>query len=593
MVIRRSAALLVALDLLAACGGGSPPTSPTGSHAPDVSASPGVFASLRPTAEASVGADAGTLTGTIVAGEAAGSATVDPFGAAVIQATGPDGSTYQLDIEAASVRHPTVVSLRPLVSVAFDGATLLAGVEIEPSGLQLFAPAVLTIIPATAAGATMPTAMEYVESSDTATARIAAVTATSSVASYQLVLTHFSGGFVTSLTPDTETSLFEAFSSSHALPNTPEGRQAQAETGLRTIKWAQDHDRIDHETATRRTADYEQQWWEAEADRVRDDPGLRAKINGGDPADADTVSTEVARMIEAAKRVQDAGGDPGASMIEAIGLAAEYGQNLANSLRSDPAFQTTLNSGLVSDLPQIADTLGLLASLAHQLALLGSDDAANLMIQAWNDFFAKMATAIGASCSQAPIAPVLAVGLTRQAALIGQEAAVAALQDCLPTPPACPGAFQPGMGMTVAALTLGRSLAATNACVPLGYAFAASWPHEYGSHPPASIGAVSCTADLSGKWAVLSLGIDEGLKVDTLIDTMNDPTNRLFVQVYPAGEVFLLNDELPYQAVVTPSEGPVSTVKLDITLENKPVYSHVYQLSPVTGSTMPNVCLTG
>jgi hypothetical protein len=453
-VVRPAAALLVALSLLG--------VSSCGPSASSSSRSPG------PTTESSVGADAGTLTGTINAGEATGSATVDPFEAAVVEATGPDGSTYRLDIEAASVRHPTVVSLRPLSSISFSGATLLAGVEIEPSGLQLFVPAVLTIIPAIGAGATVPTAMEYAGSSQVATARIAAVTTTSSALAYQLVLTHFSGGIITSLTPETETSLFEAFSSAHAMPNTPEGRQAQAETGLRTIKWAEDHDRIDHETATRRTADYERQWWEAEADRVRDDPVLRDEIKSGKPADADAVSAEVARILEAAKRANGTDAETNAAVIEATGLAAEYGLNLVKNLQSDPGFQATLKSGLVSDQATIIDMMGVIAGLAHQAALMGHDDVAKLMIQAWNDFFATMGTALGASCSQAPIGAALALGLTRQAALIGQEATVAALQDCLPTPPPCPGALLPGMAITLAAFAgdLGSGGQSGGACGP-------------------------------------------------------------------------------------------------------------------------------
>ena len=309
----RAVSTITALLLLASgCGGGSPST-------PGPTASPTLVSSEVPS-------EGETLTGKTTAGEVAASATIDPYEAAVIEATGPDGSTYRLAIEAASVRQPTVVSLRPLSSISFGGATLLAGVDIEPSGLKLFVPAVLTIVPATHGSTTVPTVLEYVGTADASTARIAAVTSTSSAAAYELVLTHFSGGIVTNLTPDTETSLFDAFSASHSLPNTPEGRQARAETGLRTVKWAEDRGRMDHETATQRTADYEREWWEAEADRVRDDPALNTKIKNGDPADADTISAEIARMIEAAKRVQDAGGEASTTAIEAMGLAAEYGE---------------------------------------------------------------------------------------------------------------------------------------------------------------------------------------------------------------------------------------------------------------------------
>ncbi len=413
------------------------------------------------------GPDPAVLTGTFEAGATAGSATVEPFDPAVIEATGPDGSTYRLAIEAASVRQPTLVSLRPLSSVAFDGATLIAGVEIEPSGLQLFMPAVLTIVPAATSDETIPTAMEYTGSSDAAKARIAAVTAASSRLAYELVLTHFSGGIITSLTPDTETSLFLAHSASTNAPNTPEGRQARAETGLRTIRWAEEHGRMDSESARERTADYERDWWAAEADRVRNDPGLHEMITGGDPADADSISAEIARMVEAGNRVRDAGGEPGATSTEAFELAAQYGQNLANRLRSDPSFQATLTSGLVSDMAGITDMLGLLAGLAHQASVMGNSEQARAMFDAWREFFQKMATAIGASCSEAQITPELAYGLTRQAALLGQESVMSMLEKCLPTPPPCPEGFHGRLAVADPALLPGGGTLAADSCGPL------------------------------------------------------------------------------------------------------------------------------
>ena len=58
--------------------------------------------------------------------------------------------------------------------------------------------------------------------------------------------------------------------------------------------------------------------------------------------------------------------------------------------------------------------LGILARLAHEAAVLGNDEAAQAMIQAWKDFIETMATAIASTCSQAPITPQMAYGLSHR-----------------------------------------------------------------------------------------------------------------------------------------------------------------------------------
>ena len=79
-------------------------------------------------------------------------AFVDRDGA-TLEATGADGTTYTLTIPRDAVWPPTSISMTPLGSIGAGNARVqsgaLFGVRLEPSGLELLAPARLLISPAT------------------------------------------------------------------------------------------------------------------------------------------------------------------------------------------------------------------------------------------------------------------------------------------------------------------------------------------------------------------------------------------------------------------------------------------------------------
>jgi hypothetical protein len=66
-----------------------------------------------------------------------------------LTATGPDGSTYKLDIPAGALASDTTIKMTPVASI--DGlpfTAAVAGVDLQPEGLALLKPARLTVTPA-------------------------------------------------------------------------------------------------------------------------------------------------------------------------------------------------------------------------------------------------------------------------------------------------------------------------------------------------------------------------------------------------------------------------------------------------------------
>ena len=84
-----------------------------------------------------------------LATESATAAEIGPDGG-TLTATGPDGTTYRLDIPAQAVPFSTQVEMTPLADVTgfpFDAPEHRLGVELAPEGLHLLAAATLTIAP--------------------------------------------------------------------------------------------------------------------------------------------------------------------------------------------------------------------------------------------------------------------------------------------------------------------------------------------------------------------------------------------------------------------------------------------------------------
>jgi hypothetical protein len=380
-----------------------------------------------------------SLTISVEPGDILASVKLEPHAEAVIEATGADGSRYVLELAASSVAAPTTISLRPLTQAEIPGGTLVAGVEIEPSGLHLFFPATLTIIPARDSDASSVVPLEY-QGSAAATARLAAMVPGSGLGDHQLMLTHFSGGLLGSVDAATRDALWMEAAQTRRAPNrdTPEGRQAQADLGQRAVDYALETGAISAETAEASRTRWQEQWWEAEADRLSNDPQLKQAIESGNPGDLDTVRTELGKVMEAALRLDQYGeATPASNAARArvTTLATEYARRMVEHLRRDEAFQTKLTAGQVSDLAELQAIFEALVGLARQLALLGV--AEDQTTAALREFMRKLALALGASCAQAPILPELAAAFTRQAMLLGEEASADEFAKCLPV--ACPG----------------------------------------------------------------------------------------------------------------------------------------------------------
>ncbi len=125
-------------------------------------------------------------------------------------------------------------------------------------------------------------------------------------------------------------------------------------------------------------------------------------------------------------------------------------------------------------------------------------------------------------------------------------------------------------------------------------AFAGTYQTPYGIPKiRAPVGAVSCTGDLSGMWAVLSFGNpDFKITLDNLITQMNAPATSKYVELVRAGQPFRLYGESQLQGVLNPSSGPPQAVRLDVTLPGGGGYSYsqTYDLSAVDPATMPHAC---
>jgi hypothetical protein len=123
-------------------------------------------------------------------------------------------------------------------------------------------------------------------------------------------------------------------------------------------------------------------------------------------------------------------------------------------------------------------------------------------------------------------------------------------------------------------------------------AFAGVYKTPYG-HLSAPVGAVSCTADLNGPWAVLSFG-NPAFKITlgNLVAQMNSPKTSKYVEIVQPGQPFQLVGESVLQGVLTPSVGPPATMNLHVTLPGGGgySYSHDYALSPVDPSVLPKAC---
>lgn len=192
--LQRPIALLLAATVVTGCAVNEQTPRPSGSSNSTASGGPSETTAENPLVPAGLFTDAPaphdlqpTLDST-----AASSAVID-WGGGTIEATGPSGASYRLEIPPEAVAVATTITLTPLSAVTgfgLDPAPEHAlGVELEPEGLQLLMPARLTM----SAGDALPEAGvatgDYLGHGQDAGLVLADVT--DSGASFEI--THFSG----------------------------------------------------------------------------------------------------------------------------------------------------------------------------------------------------------------------------------------------------------------------------------------------------------------------------------------------------------------------------------------------------------------
>jgi hypothetical protein len=377
---------------------------------------------------------AGQTSGASVhAGEAAATLDAVPETDNVLEATGSDGSAYRLEVPAFALAVPTTISLRPLLGATVPGATLVAGVEIEPAGLQLRLPAVLTVTPA-AGTDQFPTAtlagFEYTGSAN-ATAELAALGPGGSGREFQILLTHFSGGMVGSLDTVGENLWLQQGTFNTA---TADGRYAQADHAIRVLEHAVQTGKMTPEAAAASTEVWARQRLEAEIDRSGRDVAFQAVLDNANVNNAQPLLDQGVKLMRDAAEFKRLG-DPDAAddlVFQAVQLEAEFARRALENLKADTEFQHKVDGGLVSDLGEVRETLDTLYSMAFVQALNENAATANALLQAFQDYVHRVAVALGCSCAQAGIDPLLAIAFLRMALLNHDQEAAAILEPCAP-----------------------------------------------------------------------------------------------------------------------------------------------------------------
>jgi hypothetical protein len=420
-------AIALAVVLLAACAApGSSPRQPTDST---LSGSGAVATSTVGPVSTSGLVEVPSEPLTLQSGSAAESVEAIPESDTTVEATADDGSTFRLVIPAFSLATPATISLRPLRAADVAGATFLAGVEVEPSGTELLLPATLTIMPVGTPDATNLIGLEYSGSGSTAIARLAAIAPATSAGEYSFLLTHFSGGVVSSLDSEGEALWLEnkTFNTS-----TVAGRKAQAEHNIRVIEWSEKTGRISSESAKESVRFWQQEWWEAEADGIAQDPVLQQAIAEGNLDQFDVVAKAVAEMLKAEKELEDLGvPEIARAKLAQIDVGA-YSRNAVDHLRTNSAFQDKLSSGQVSDMAGIQKTLDTLVGLARGAALAGDETTSDYVMTAVAEFVTKYVFAIADACRHTRIDIKLNLQLVRLAQFMGRTDLEQALRKCDP-----------------------------------------------------------------------------------------------------------------------------------------------------------------
>ena len=255
-----------------------------------------------------------------------------------------------------------------------------------------------------------------------------------------LFVSHFSGSVAVDLGSDAN-GLYDKWATTRG-DDTPSGRQAAAEVRYAAANMAEQTGKISPDTAAgirdRATAE----WIAAERDRLATDPEMLVTADGGRPEDIDVLSAEVGRIIEfEAKRT--AAGDESSlgSMAPVVEVLSRYEAAITTKVLNSADLMNKADSGLVSNIGEVMDVIGLVLGLDRQIQLLGGVETASLAKVV--DLLSHVSSALLRSCKEAPVDPVLILGLERFVQLLGAGNAVsfAEIAECAaltnrPTPKA-------------------------------------------------------------------------------------------------------------------------------------------------------------
>jgi len=370
------------------------------------------------------------------AGDPIASVDVVPEAAATVEGTGSDGAVYRLEIPAFALHEPATISVRPLAPVAVSGGRLVAGVELEPEGTTFAVPLKLTITPPSGStGLLVP--FQY---SGTAEAGVASLAAVAGVDSQSVVvwLGHFSGAFIA--TP-TDQQSFDNWSKAGPRPTngTPADVKAWAEAVIDAAAYDVAAGRSPDPAASQQVIDDARSAWVAAEAEVwaNDQAELAAKAKDGNLADADEFKSErdaiTAKAMTVEKTASEGGtGDPGAeALIQSIlSVTDTYLRNVGKNLDADPAFQRTLQSGSVDGMLELLEIGRLAFSADRQDQLLGRVGGASELSAKVQKWLKQYGLSLAASCLVAPIAPAIALGISRESGLLGLDDVASAMVDC-------------------------------------------------------------------------------------------------------------------------------------------------------------------
>ena len=427
--------------VLAACGGAAPgPTTLPASSAAGTPQPSGVHPAASPAAPATAAplpdnVPHATLDVTVAEILAAGEITPEHGG--TVSATTADGATWTLVVGPWAVRTPVTVTLRPLSGDSALGR-VVAGIDLAPAGLRLAEPATLTVT-----GIAVPpavVALEYRGEAPGADAGLVIGPGTAAgtgdgTGSLAFSVAHFSGNVAVDVGSDANT-LYEKWSASRG-GDTPEGRQAAAETRYAAAELARKSGRVSAETAADIQNRAMVEWLAAEADRLATNPELTRLAESGDPRDLDVIDEELGRILQVEHQLALIENDlPTDGLAKVVETLQAYEAAIIEKVFDSQRIQDAAASGRVSDMGEVIDTIGIVLTLERRLALLGANGA-EVMAKVIK-LLEKLRTGLLASCANAPLDPAIVLGLERTVLLLG-GAAGASLADILkctdePTP---------------------------------------------------------------------------------------------------------------------------------------------------------------